>query len=283
MWGVYWLPLLYLESLGMDGALAGFALHGFGLIILVPMIVRYWQLLVSQWRLLVISGVLAGFAFSLYSTSLVYTDVIRAILLFYLTPVWGILIGLMVLGERFTRQRAAVICLAFVGLYVILGKDTGLPIPRNLGDSLALLSGLFWAVGTYGLLRAQSVPVMAQLIAFLFGGTLLSGISAFVIGDLAMSNTAQSAPYTMIAFLGVFAIYLVPMCWLTIAPARVLTPARVGILLMSEVVIGALSAAFFSGQPFGIAEVIGTVLIITAGLIEVNSAGPKAETQKAAS
>ena len=64
------------------------------------------------------------------------------------------------------------------------------------------------------------------------------------------------------------------MFWLTIAPAQVLTPARVGILLMSEVVIGALSAALLSGQEFGMAEFIGTILIITAALIEVFSQNP---------
>jgi len=43
---------------------------------------------------------------------------------------------------------------------------------------------------------------------------------------------------------------------------------------MSEVVIGALSAALLSGQEFGMAEFIGTILIITAALIEVFSQNP---------
>ena len=59
------------------------------------------------------------------------------------------------------------------------------------------------------------------------------------------------------------------MFWLTLAPARVLTPARVGILLMSEVVIGALSAMLLSGQLFGVAEGMGTLFIIVAGVVEV--------------
>ena len=64
------------------------------------------------------------------------------------------------------------------------------------------------------------------------------------------------------------------MFWLTLAPARVLTPARVGILLMSEVVIGALSAMLLSGQPFGVAEGMDTLFIIVPGVVEVLGGSP---------
>ena len=47
------------------------------------------------------------------------------------------------------------------------------------------------------------------------------------------------------------ALYTLPMIFLTIWPATKLTPARVGLLLMSEVVVGLISAAAFSGEHFG--------------------------------
>ena len=143
MWGVYWMPLLYLESLGLIGASAGTALYVSCLIALIPVMIRYRLLFLKQWRVLLLSGVLTGCAFSLYTTSLAYTDVIRSILLFYLTPVWGTLIGIFVLKEKLTLTHLGVIICAFLGLYAILGSGGGLPIPRNLGDILALFSGIF--------------------------------------------------------------------------------------------------------------------------------------------
>ena len=271
MWGIYWMPLLYLEDLGLTGAAAGTALYIASLIALLPVIWHYRHLFFQQWRVLLISGMLTGCAFSLYTTSLSYTDVIRSILLFYLTPVWGTLIGIFVLKERLTRARIAVILFAFMGLYAILGSGTGLLKMPNLGDVLALLSGIFWALGSLGLLRAQSVPVFPQIISFLAGSLLISLLSIWLIGSsIAWPSQSQDVIY-MLGFLGIFTLFAIPMFWLTLAPARVLTPAKVGILLMSEVVVGAISAMLFSGQPFGVAELIGTILIVLAAVIEIKS------------
>ena len=271
MWGIYWIPLLYLESLGITGSIAGILLYAFCLVFLIPAIWRYRHLMISHWRSLLLSGALAGTAFSFYTTSLFHTDVIRSILLFYITPVWGTLIGIFVLGERLTLSRIMVILIAFAGLYVILGADGGLPIPRNLGDGFALLSGILWALGSLGLMRTKTVPVYPQIIAFLVGSIIVAFLTLFMIEDLS-HITAPNLNWAVISgFLVLFTIYAIPMFWLTIAPSRVLSPARVGILLMSEVVIGAISAALLSGQPFGMTEFMGTVLIITAALIEVQS------------
>ena len=59
------------------------------------------------------------------------------------------------------------------------------------------------------------------------------------------------------------------MLFLTIWPATLLSPGRVGILLMGELVVGVSSAALLSGEPFGFRELLGTLLIISAGAVEV--------------
>ena len=269
MWGVYWMPLLYLESLGLIGASAGTALYVSCLIALIPVMIRYRRLFLNEWRVLLLSGVLTGCAFSLYTTSLAYTDVIRSILLFYLTPVWGTLIGIFILKEKLTLTRLGVIICAFLGLYAILGSGGGLPIPRNLGDILALFSGIFWALGSLGLLRAKQVPVMPQIISFLAGSFVISILSIWLIGSPVLVPVSLVDWGHLIGVLGLFVVFALPMFWLTLAPARLLSPAKVGILLMSEVVVGAISAMLFSGQPFGTAELIGTILILAAAFIEV--------------
>ncbi|MBZ9539305.1 hypothetical protein KGQ90_10195, partial [Modicisalibacter tunisiensis] len=48
-----------------------------------------------------------------------------------------------------------------------------------------------------------------------------------------------------------------------------LEPARLGILLMSEVLIGVLSAALLAGEPFGLRTGLGALLVIAAALLEL--------------
>ena len=48
-----------------------------------------------------------------------------------------------------------------------------------------------------------------------------------------------------------------------------MSPGRAGILFSFEIVVGVASAAVLTSEPFGTRELIGTILIIGAAIIEV--------------
>ena len=269
MWGVYWLPLRHLEGLGFTGASAGIALYVGCLVVLLPFTLRFGAIIQTQWRILLFSSLLTGAAFSLFTTALVLTNVIRAILLFYLTPAWGTILGLLFLGERLNRSRILALLIAFVGLAVILGGHGGLPIPRTTGDIFALLSGIFWAVGSMGLLKAPDIPVRVQAFGFFFGALVLSLITLSVMQGQGGVRISISWEPIALGYVLIYTLYMIPMVFLTILPATVLPPARIGVLLMSEVVVGAISAALLSGEAFSAGDALGTLLIIAAALFEV--------------
>jgi drug/metabolite transporter (DMT)-like permease len=58
------------------------------------------------------------------------------------------------------------------------------------------------------------------------------------------------------------------MAGLMWAAAR-LEPARVGILLMAEVLVGVVSAALIAGEALGTLEILGGLLVLSAGVLEV--------------
>ena len=78
---------------------------------------------------------------------------------------------------------------------------------------------------------------------------------------------------TILGFASLTGFFVLPMIWLTIWPATLLSPARVGLLLMTEVVVGLASAAVFSGEPFGWRESLGAALIVGAAVLELS--GPQ--------
>ena len=47
-----------------------------------------------------------------YSTAIIYTDVVRAILLFYLTPVWATILARIFLGDAITVTRIVAMAVA---------------------------------------------------------------------------------------------------------------------------------------------------------------------------
>jgi len=48
-----------------------------------------------------------------------------------------------------------------------------------------------------------------------------------------------------------------------------LEPARVSILLMTEVLVGAVSAALFADETLTGVEMVGGIIVLIAGLLEV--------------
>lgn len=269
MWGLYWIPVRFFSEQGLPGPWPGIVMYAATILALLPLLWPDRQSFVANWRTLVFSGMFTGAAFSLFTTSLGYTDVVRSILLFYLTPIWGTLLGLAFLGERLTWGRMLSLMLGVGGLLVVLGGGSKLPLPQNFGDWLALISGITWAIGTLGLYRASGISAPGQVMAFVMGALLVSVASlmpAHFTSDVAL-DTGTLLAVTPFAALSV--IYIIPMLFLTIWPATYLPPARVGLLLMSEVVVGLITAAIFAGEPFGIREGIGAVLIVSAAVVEV--------------
>ncbi len=268
MWGLYWIPVRFFIDKGLTGPWPGIAMYASALVFLLPFLWVQRRTLLANWRALIFSGMFTGAAFSLFTTSLVYTEVARSILLFYLTPIWGTLLGLAFLGERLRPGRALGLICGIGGLMIVLGGD-GLPWPRNLGDWLALISGMAWALGSMGLYRTGGVTITAQIFAFVSGALVLALIgTGFSLGDPSASP-ARAVVFEILPYAALSAVYVLPMILLTIWPATRLSPARVGLLLMSEVVVGLASAAFLSGEPFGWRELIGAALIVSAALLEI--------------
>ena len=269
MWGVYWIPVRVIADMGLPGVWAGVVLYLAALIVLLPIIWTNRESLLSKWQTLLFVGLLTGAAFSLFTTSLSMTDVIRAILLFYLTPIWGTLLGLIVLGERLTVTRVLALVLGLCGLLVVLGLGQKFPWPKNIGDWLALSSGMFWAYGSMKLYQMEKIAASEQVLAFLFGSLFVSGFILLVGGPELAAKVDIKVVFNAMPYALLLTIYLIPMFYLTIWPATLLAPGRVGVLLMSEIVVGVITAAIISGEPFGIREALGTIMIVSAALLEI--------------
>lgn len=238
-------------------------------LILLPVII-YRRRIPSHLLVAVFAtGLFTGAGSVLYAVSLVLTTVAKALLLFYLTPVWSTIFGYFILREKLRFARIVALVLGILGLIVIL--DTGpLPIPDNTGDWIALLSGIAWGYGTVRLHAQQTVPICESLFAYFCGGVV---VVLFVImlplsefGPFPdASEVTRFLPWIALIAIGIILVSMFLVYW----GALRLSPARVGLLLMAEVVVGIASAAFLTDEPFGSREIIGSVLIVGAALVEI--------------
>ena len=270
VWGLFWLPARYFDTQGLDGAWLSLWLFAISIAVVLPLALWNWRGLVEAGPGFLLTGLFTGSAFTLYTMSLVLTDVIHALLLFYISPAWATMIAWATRGEPITLRRLVALALAFSGLGIVLGLSGGLPLPRNLGDWLSLAAGMLWAYGSTRSNAESNVVVTAPVVAFTLGGLLMSvGFVSLPIEGLrsapAIEALLPSLPWVALLSIAAFVPSTFALLWST----QVLDPGRVGILLMAEVVVGTVSAALLAGEPFGWREVVGALLIVGAGFVEV--------------
>ena len=266
LWGLYWIPVRHLQGAGVGVVWTTLGIFLAALAILAPVLVRYPPARAVLAPRMLVTGLLTGGAFVLYTVSIVLTEVVAAILLFYLSPVWATVLGRVLLGERLTVSRIAALALGLGGLWVVLGGESGVPLPRNAGDWCALASGVMWALGTLRVHQDAATSSAAHAASLFVGGTGVIVVLA-MLPDIAAPAPAVTAPSAALVL--AVAALSVASVWGILWGARFLSPGRAGLLLMMEVITGLLSAALLAGEPFGMIQAAGSTLIVAAALVEV--------------
>jgi drug/metabolite transporter (DMT)-like permease len=270
LWGIYWMPLRGLDAAAAAGAWTTFFVLVPACALLAPFAWRARGRIKTGSRAALASTALGGASFTLYSDGLLDGQVAVVILLFYLTPIWSTLIAKFWQGEAVAPRRYAAIVLGLAGIVLVLrGSYGGVPLPHALGDWLGLASGILWAIAATGMHAHSRTGPFESNFVFCFGALITALILALILG---LDAPAQSAPGAVGAALGWtlligvlwWAASLTAFVWAT----QILEPTRVGLLLMSEVVVGASSAAVFGRHAFGALMIAGTVLVIVSGLLE---------------
>jgi drug/metabolite transporter (DMT)-like permease len=268
-WGVYWIPLRALDEAGITGGWASLVFFLGPLIICLPIMVWRWRFIRRGGYGLLLSGLIGGTSMVLYNDALIFTEVVRAMLLYYLTPIWGGLLGYVLLGEPITRIRWLSFGLGFLGLMVILGIDSGVPVPRNAGDWMALASGLIWAYFAVRLRQDETVVAEDLTLSYFLGGSIF-GLLACALPVFGAGPPPDLRVIVSVLPWLVPALVFIVMtsAFLVIWSGRLLNPGLLGILFMTEISVGTLSAALFAGEPFGLREVLGVLFITGAGLLD---------------
>ncbi len=264
LWGLYWIPIMYLEARGFTGVWAGLLMN-IGALTAATALLLYRP--PSRSKLLsgrvVMGGLLFGLAVTLYATSILTTDVARAVLLFYISPAWSTLIEMVFMGRRAGPRRFAALGFSAAGLLVLTRGEIDFSDAAGLGDAMALASGLAWAVGSALLFGRKEVDLRAGCFHSLFWAVLTGLILASLLPSEARAPLADWA-----SGLGMGAAYILPIVLICFWGALKLPPGKLGFLLTGEIVSGLLSAALLLDQPFGWGEIGGALLICAAAASE---------------
>ena len=266
-WGLFWLPLRGLDNAGMGSFWALVIFNALPALIILPLFLVRLRQQINGGRWLFALGLTMGLTQFFYSLSVLHTEIVRAMILFYFNPVWATLMARFFLGEAITPIRWLSIAVAFTGMFIILDVDQGFPWPKNGGDWAAVVAGVAWASSVV-LLRHHhdQKPVDLFIQNYLVTGLLLLPL-------LAMAGTANAPPLGLVLsqlwwVLPFIFLIAMPGVYMSMWAVPLLAPGIVTVLYMTEISAAAVSSALWSGEPFGVREILGICLITLAAILE---------------
>ena len=266
IWGVSWYPFRLLEAQGLHPLWSTFLIYALALLALLAWRPGAWRHFLRQPMLLLLL-VAAGLTNVGFNWAVTVGDVVRVVLLFYLMPMWSVLLAWGLLGERPGLSALLRLGLALAGVVIVL-KTPGSPwpLPHSLPDWLALMGGFCFALTNVLLLKLRDTAEEARMVAMFAGGALLALATA---GLGTPSGLVPALPAVGASWMGLVLLtslaFLASNLGLQFGAAR-LPAATTALVMLTEVVFASVSSVLLGAAELQVRTLLGGALILLAAL-----------------
>lgn len=262
LWGLFWYPLRILEQNGLSGLWATLFIYLGTLPILVVLFYRYRDQFYENATLLIFIALTSGWTNTAFILAIIEGPIVRVMILFYLSPLWATLFGVVFLKEKLSFLSLVMLVIAMAGAVIMLWQeDVGFPLPSTTTDWLALSSGFAFAITNALTRKAKYASVQLKVVFSWLGVILVSGVLLVFFNtniDSVSVNVIASAVFTG-------AILVVIMTVSVMYGVSHMPVQRSAIILLFELIVAAVSASLLTDETVLPREWVGGLFILTAG------------------
>lgn len=264
LWGVFWYPLRVFADYGLTGLWSSLLIYAGTLPVLLLILYSHRRELNRAPGMLILIALASGWCNTAFILAMLEGHVVRVLLLFYLSPVWTVILGVIFLKERPHRSGVITIVVAMLGAVIMLwDPEVGVPIPRNSADWLALSSGMAFSVTNIAVRYTQSVSVRVKTVVAWIGAVVVAGVMLLLEGQGLHVSTGL-----VIAAALLYGLIVMVIMTLTVQYGVTHMPAhRSAVILLFEIVVGAVSAFFLTDEVISLQEWIGGLLVMGAAYL----------------
>jgi drug/metabolite transporter (DMT)-like permease len=283
VWGTSWWPLRRLQEAGLHPLWATtiiFTLASVAIAIARPRACLQVATTPALWLLVAA----AGLTNAAFNWAIVIGDVVRVVLLFYLMPLWTVLLARAVLEERLTKAAALRIGLGAIGAAIVLwppaaGDSTAsgfadlLPLPRSLADWLGVVGGFSFAFNNVMLRREANRPEEGRSLAMFLGGAVVAAALATLLTTTGRAAAPPAPAWPWLALTGALTlVFLAGNLSLQYGAAR-LPANRTAVVMLTEVVFASLTAVALGGGMLTARLAVGGAFIVAGAVLAAREPG----------
>ena len=262
VWGLVWYPYRLIEAAGMSGLLATTLTYAVALVLGLALFYRQLRgVRVDRWPV-AIAIASAGCNLG-YVLAVLHGEIMRVLLLFYLAPLWTVLLARLLLNERLTRAGLAVVALSLTGATIMLWHpETGLPWPRQGAEWLGLGAGFMFALSNVLIRRADHYSIALKSMA-VFAGIVLIGLLGILLLEPVAVPAASGRVWALLLAVGVVLLVINPVVQYGLARVAA---GRAIVIFLFELMVAAFASWWLADEVMDAREWLGGALIVAASL-----------------
>lgn len=264
-WGLFWYPFRLLEGWGVGGLAAIFIAYWLPLLGIGWWYGKaLWQVR-RHWLWLTVLGFASGWSNVGYVLGVLEGEVMRVLLLFYLAPLWTVLLAWVFLRERLSTLGWWVIVLSLGGAMVMLWQpQAGLPLPANVAEWLGLSAGMTFALSVVaGRHLGDAVSDWVKTVAVWLGVAVLTGVGLlFYPQQITGMVYSWDAAWLLLGLAVAIALVTYAVQY---GVARI-PASQSSVIFLFELVVAAIAAYWLTHERMVLNEWIGAAMILTASL-----------------
>ncbi|MGH8676993.1 MAG: DMT family transporter [Burkholderiales bacterium] len=265
VWGVIWYPYRVLEHAGVGGASAAFVTYSLALLPALVLFRNQLQAFQAAPLLLVAIALSAGWCNLAYVMAMVRGEVMQVMLLFYLAPLWTVLLSRVLLHERLGAVGYLVVALSLAGAMVMLWRPGDeLPLPASAAQWLGLSSGVAFALSNVLSRRAKAIDVRVRSLGVWIGVSVVAlPLMLILEHPLAAVTSLGVAEWGLVVMVAavIFSVNISVQHGLAHTPAN-----RAIVLFLTELIFAATAASWLAGESMDRQQWLGGVMIVAATL-----------------
>jgi drug/metabolite transporter (DMT)-like permease len=267
-WGIIWYPYRLMQEAGISGVASSFYTYSIAAVIGMLIFARHWRGFLHLPKSAYWLALAAGWTNLSYVLAVIDGEVMRVMLLFYLSPLWTLILAHFWLKERSGWKGVLVIVISLIGAYIMLWQPNSWPVPKNDAEWLALGSGLGFALtnvitrhSTHLSLRMKSVAVWLGVI---FVACLMIPFQDAPFPSPAVFTTSNWM------IMGMIALLLISATWLVQYGITQIPVTRASVIFLFELVVAAIASYYWANEAMSLREWLGGSLIIAAAVVAAN-------------
>lgn len=257
-WGLIWYPMRLLEVRGLSGLWLALLLYFSALIVSLPWTWRGLREFKAHPAVMWFIALTSGWTNVAFVLAVLEGNILRVMLLFYLSPVWAVPMGRWFLGERVSLASTVALALAGTGALAMLwNPEVGFPWPDGRADWLGLTAGFAFAASNVAVRHARSLSIGGKALSAWIGVSLVALVWA--VASSVPLPSVEPPIYLYAVALGIGAV--LGMTVLVQYGVAHMPVQRSAVIMLFELVVGALSQQLLTDENLGWVEWAGGGLI----------------------